>query len=252
MTSARRGCLGKRPARHDVRTFRLASVLDRSVLTAPPPARNWDEHLPSSLPMWKNDRIGDCAVAALAGMVMGWTSLHGPRAQAVSDEDVLAMYSAISGYRADDKSTDRGADMLAAMAYMRRYGLGGHKIGAFVKVEHRDREEVKIAINLFGSVYTGVNLPVAAQRIGTWVGPADLTGINAPDSWGGHAMGVGHYDHSGVVFKTWGGYQPADWAWWGDYVEEAYGIISPDWVDGTTPAPNGLDIDKVRAELAAL
>lgn len=243
--------LGKQAPRHDPRTFRFAHLLDRAALAAPPPACNWDTALPTTLPMWHNDAIGDCTIASLAGMIMRWSSLHGTPV-VLTDDDVIATYSAITGYDPADPNTDQGGNMLDVLRYVRAHGIAGHTIGGFCSVNHRDREEVEIAIQVFGGLYVGASLPLTAQRHGAWHGPVDLTGDSAPGSWGGHALSSAKYDHGGLTFITWGGHQVADWPWADAYVDECYGIISEDWVSGKVPAPNGLDIERVRAALASL
>jgi hypothetical protein len=199
-----------------------------------------------------NNLYGDCAFAAMGHAVQTWTADNGAETT-VTDAAVLAAYAGCTGFDPNDPSTDNGTTLLAALRWWRTTGVGGHKIGAFAKVDHHNIAHVKAAIDLFGGVYTGAALPRTAQGESRWVGPkGSLTGDNAPWSWGGHALWTPHYDRSGVGMRTWGRIRGADWQWWIDYVDECYAPISDDWLTDAKPAPNGLDLAKLRAYLAAL
>jgi hypothetical protein len=43
-----------------------------------------------------------------------------------------------------------------------------------------------------------------------------------------------------------------EWAAFPLYVEEAYGIIAPEWVNDTTKAPNGFDMASLVQDLNAI
>jgi hypothetical protein len=153
----------------------------------------------------------------------------------------------------DDPSTDQGVVLLDALRYWRNVGISGHKVGAYMKVDHHNIDHVKIAINLFGGVYMGANLPASAQGKPQWSGGRGvLRGDDAPGSWGGHCMWAPKYDRSGVGFVTWGTRQPADWQWWVDYVDEAFAVVSIDWVSGSKTAPNGFNLAKLQSYLTSL
>lgn len=234
--------LGRLPPRHDTRTLHLASFL-RYPLPAYPPLRDWNSKLPSDLGMMQNDRYGDCGFAGQAHAVQTWTSDTGP-VVTLPDQAVLDAYAACTGFDPDDPSSDQGVVLLDALKHWRKVGIGGHTISAFVKVDHHNLDHVKAAINLFGGLYMGANLPLAAQKSGLWIGHArgPLRGDHAPGSWGGHCMWAPTYDRSSVTFVTWGRRQRADWQWWLDYVDEAYACIAHDWVSDGVRAPNGFDL----------
>ena len=242
--------LGKHPPRHDVRTLHLANFL--TGLPASPPLRDWNRGLPSDLGMMANDQYGDCGFAGQAHAVQTWTSDTG-KPVALPDAVVLGAYAGCTGFSPGDPSSDQGVVLLDALSYWRKTGIGGHKIGAYVKVDHHNLDHVKAAINLFGGVYMGAALPTAAQHQTSWVGPRGaLRGDDAPGTWGGHCMWAPAYDASHVTFVTWGQRQVADWQWWLDYVDEAYACVSVDWVTGAKTAPNGFDLSKLNSYLARL
>jgi hypothetical protein len=209
-----------------------------------------DEHVPDEISQYGNDTVGDCTAAAVAYMIETWTS----HASVITTTDAIELYSGVTGYVPGRPETDNGASMLSVLKTWRNrgdVGVAGHKLDAFVTVCHDAIDHVIAAINLFGSIYVGARLPLTAQSAGTWRGPSDLHGENTPDSWGGHCLACSRCDRTGGWFRTWGRLQRFEWAWWSAYVDECYAPISPDWIHGET-TPNGLDLPKLRALLAAL
>lgn len=244
--------LGRLPSKPDARTARMVDFVALSTLPASPPARDWTNRLPADLGMMRNDQVGDCAYASAAHMVQVWSSQRG-QTVTIPDDDVVAAYSAGTGYDPRDPSTDKGASMLDVCKQWRTAGIGGHRIGAFVKVDPRDQEHVRAAVSLFGAVYVGCNLPLRAQdqRGALWE-PLGTGGFDAAGSWGGHAVACAAYDHRGPQLLTWGARQAATWDWWAAYVDEAYACLSAEWVTGAAPAPSGVDVAGLQDYLARL
>ncbi|GAC1378502.1 MAG: hypothetical protein NVSMB4_08170 [Acidimicrobiales bacterium] len=239
--------LGKGPVRVDPRTLRAGDYL---ATTTPPDRVDWL----SSVPQWSvfgNDRVGDCTCATVGHYVQQWTVNSGHAEVTLADSDVLAAYSAITGYNPADPSTDRGAVELDALNYWRNTGVGEHKITAYVRINERDWQEVRQGIATFGALYLGVALPITAQRQ-TGNGPWDVvstTGDGAPGSWGGHAIHVGAYDPDGLDVITWGRRQRMTWAFFGAYVDEAYAVIGPDFIGASGHSPNGFDLSTLQDDL---
>ena len=80
--------LGRLPPRTDVRTLRLGRYVDRAKLPPPPP----DLDLASAVhdwPMYANDRIGDCTIAAAAHMIEAWTAPARGTAVEVGEQPVI-------------------------------------------------------------------------------------------------------------------------------------------------------------------
>lgn len=245
------GKLGKLAVRYDTRTMHMADYVNLRSMPANPPARDWTEGMPADLGMMLNDQIGDCAYAAPGHMVQVWTANRGAMVT-LADSAIEKAYEA-TGYRPGQPQTDNGSVMLDVCKQWRTDGIGGHKVGAFVKVDHRDQEHVRAAINLFGGVYVGANLPQRAQMQlqfnATWDVRGTLHGVDSPGSWGGHAMGCGTYDRNGPTLLTWGKRQAATWSWWLAYVDECYALVSMDWVSGAALAPSGVDVAGLNAAL---
>lgn len=244
--------LGKLPPRRDPRTLRLASYLSSASVPsyrAPPPARDWADH-EHAFDVLGNDRVGNCAFAAQAHLVQCFAAANG-RTALIGRAAVMDAYSRVTGYDPTEPATDRGTVLLDALRDWRKNGIDGHKIAAYVKVEP-SRREIEAAINLCGGIYVGASLPLAAQHQTVWdVAPAgghDRTYTQG--SWGGHAFGTVAYSRTGLVGVTWGKLKVMTWEWAFSYLDELYAPISDDWIAGDA-APNGFDLERLRADLAA-
>ena len=99
--------LGKLSPRHDPRTLHLANYLHPDVLPKIPVQKDWSGKVPS-WPMMANNAIGDCTTAAAGHMIMEWTANAGTEI-VPSDTDIIAAYSAISGYDPQTGANDNGA-----------------------------------------------------------------------------------------------------------------------------------------------
>lgn len=244
------GRLGRNPVKFDARTFQASKYM-RAV--SPPPASvDWQSPVPV-YGMFKNDVLGCCTIAADGHFVQEWTFDATSNEVTVSDADIITAYSAVSGYDPATGANDNGANELDVLNYLKKTGLGGHKIAAFVQLDVKNKDQLKQAINVFGGIYIGVNMPISAQNQTDNGRVWDAEGGNngEPGSWGGHAVHCGKYDDSQIECVTWGERQPMTWAFWDKYVEEAYAILSVDFLNGGKD-PQGFDIATLTNDLAAV
>jgi hypothetical protein len=240
--------LGKKPKRTDKRTLKLARYLKRERLTLPPPALDWG--MQSNYPMYLNDEIGDCTCASAAHQIITWNSASGNFAPDPSTKDVIAAYSAVSGYDPATGENDEGAVMLDVLNYWRKVGIGGHKITAYVEADRTNIVELELATHLFGGLYVGLALPLEADRQKVWdVTDAEFEGTATPGSWGGHAVHLDQYDAYGPVIRTWGKRQRMTWQWLLSYADEVYCCISTDWIGKSGLAPNGFDLVQLERDI---
>jgi hypothetical protein len=240
--------LGKAPVRVDVRTLSLARYVDHAKLPEPPAVWDGTTHV-SDWPMYANDRIGDCTCAAAGHMIEAWTAAAHGHATEVSQQSVLTFFDRVK--IVDPQTGEEGAVELDVLNAWRHRGLARHKIGAFARVSVSDHRLVRAAASLFGGVYIGLQLPVTAQNQERWDWTHSLTGPARPGSWGGHAVNVVRYDPSGLTLVTWGKLQEMTWAFWSRYCDEAYAIISADFLEHGH-APSGLDVAALKADLALI
>lgn len=240
--------LGRLPTKHDPRTLKLARYLT-SALPPAPPEHDYTAKV-TAWGMMGNDTVGDCTVAAAGHEVEAWTA-YATQEHEVTTAEVLAAYSAITGYDPARPETDQGAFCLDVLKYWRSHGIAGHMIGSFVAVDPTRADELATALWLFGSVYLGLDLPVSAKSQAIWDVPAGgPVGDGAPGSWGGHAVCLQAYDADGAVIVTWGETRRVTWAFLATYCSEAYALLSPDWFSTDGTAPSGFDWETLNTDLA--
>jgi hypothetical protein len=204
-----------------------------------------------SWPMSLNDQLGDCTIAAANHTQMAWNQYANGSNTAWSDNTCLEAYEAIGGYVPGDPSTDNGCVMQDVLDYWRKTGIGGDKILAFGALRNWTRSVRVQALYTFGSIYTGVNLPESAE-----------TQFEDHTAWvpAGGSIAGGHCINQQaellaldeVRYITWGAVQPANRAWVMDYVEEAWCIISQDFIEANGENPDGFNLGAMNAELSGL
>jgi hypothetical protein len=238
--------LGKLPAKSDPRTLMLTRYVDRAALPVPPATLDLTRGV-REWPMYANDRLGDCTCAAAGHMIEAWTAAADGEALEVTESAVVHAFEEVKV--TDPVTGEEGAVELDVLKYWRATGIAQHKIGAFARVSKHDHELLQTSAYLFGGLYIGLQLPETAQDQAVWDWTHRLTGPAAPGSWGGHAVDVVCYDEHTLTVVTWGALKEMTWSFWDRYVDEAYCLLSKDFLRGRT-APNGFDLAALKKELA--
>lgn len=244
--------LGKMPPRFDDRTLLFSSYLTRGL--KPPPlsidyakaVKNW--------PMFGNDQYGDCTCAAAGHMIEDWTANTSVE-RTPAESAILAAYNHFAHGVAD-----AGANMLDVLKYWRTSGIGQDKIKAFTQLELHNNLEAQDAVYFFGSCYIGLGLPDFAVAPGTdflrtpWiVPPKGPIGNAAPNPNNGHCVPAVAYDPRNLWIVTWGALKPMSWQFYATYADEAFAVLSIDWVNKhLKKAPPGLNLKALEADLAAV
>ena len=162
-------------------------------------------------------------------------------------------YEAVSGYNPATGQNDNGARMQDVLSYWRKTGIAGHKILAFAQVDDTNVSLLDTALATFGALYVGINFPGSAMTQFNQGKPWDV--VPGATIEGGHAIHVGSYDPAGPVgwkLVTWGAIQGMTQAFWDRYVEEAWIVITPEWLNTNGTSPAGLDLHGLGEDLAAL
>jgi hypothetical protein len=242
--------LGKLPARFDKRTLKLSNYLGTSLPVAPA-SQSWLSKI-SSWPMMANDTVGDCTCAGIGHGVQLWSTYAQTVPLVPTDQQVLDLYSAITGYNPSDSSTDRGANLLDVLNYCRNIGFLGNKIYGYVQVNTKIQQQVRLAIYLFGLVYCGVQLPVGVQGKDTWDIPKKqrLVGDWACGSWGGHCVDGVKYDTTGISVISWGKVIPVSWNFFTTYFDEAYAVLSPEFINQKGLSPDNFNLEQLTEDLS--
>jgi len=202
-------------------------------------------------PMYLNDKIGDCTIAGAAHMIQAISKYGQGVIQTLTDDDVVSAYEANTGYDPSTGANDDGAVMQDVLNYWRKTGIGGHNILAFAEVDVNNTDEIRNALSTFGALYIGINFPDSAMEQFDSGKPWDVQdGANLD---GGHAIHGGFYDVNGnYKVTTWGAIQEMTPAFWNEYVEEAWVVITPEWLNAAGTSPSGLNLNQLGEDLAEL
>jgi hypothetical protein len=212
----------------------------------------------SSWPMYLNDLLGDCTIAEEAH-AFGALSMYGSGTEAVfSDSVITSTYSRVGGYVMGDASTDNGCVMSSVLADARAVGMVDtsgkqHKLVAYAKMGN-PADEVLLGqlLDVFGTVDVGFNVQASIETEfsngGVW------TYTPGEPFIGGHCVALQHRASAGsqhgiLQYITWGATQWADFGWQANCVEEAWAVISIDWVQANGTTVEGLDIQQLLADM---
>ena len=236
---------GKRPARYDPRTLKLAKYLTPA-LTPPPLRCRWSRGFNINWGMMLNDDVGDCTEAAKGHTIQTLTMDNGRRIT-VPDSVVLAQYEANGGYNPNDPSTDQGEDELTTLNIWRKSDFGGFTLTAYADPSPTNQLHVMQAIYLFGGVYIGFQVPQSAMDQND---AGETWDVVTPDGGivGGHAVWVPDYDDVGLWCITWGMLQRMTWNFFFTYVDEVHALLVPAWLNAKNIAPNAVDLAALTAD----
>jgi hypothetical protein len=202
-----------------------------------------------SWPMYGNDRIGDCTAACAGHQVQAWTRYTGTEVD-VPEDEIIQLYSAVSGYDPATGANDNGAVIQDVLTYWRKSGIpvAGHNILAFAQL--KDLSRVHDALWMFGSVYLGFNCPQSA--LDQFDADQPWTVVPGSPIAGGHAVPLQHSGPDGYQVVTWGRLQGMDQAFLDAYAEEAWVVITADWLNANGHTPEGLDLQQLGQDLSDL
>lgn len=180
-----------------------------------------------------NTSWGDCTCASDGHIAIQQTAYGLGRADVVTNADALRAYAAISGFNPGDgppgsNPTDRGATVLSALEYLRKTGMCGFKIVAHGSLDVKNLPAVKHAVEEFGALSIGIDLPKSAMAQFNAGQPWTVVPGGSPSD-GGHCVMVAGFDSAWVYVVTWGMVVPMSWGFWDAYVDEAYAVISELW-----------------------
>jgi hypothetical protein len=204
----------------------------------------------SSWPMYLNDQLGDCTCAAVGHAIQAFTA-YASAEVTIPSNSVLSLYEAVGGYVPGDPSTDQGCNEQDILTYWNKTGVNGHKISAFAEIgDYTNVAKLRQALYLFGTVYLGIQCPASAQE--QFENHEPWTYVPGSEIEGGHAIVLQEAKGSDMSIVTWGALQAMQPSFAEHYIEEAWVIITPDWI-----AKNGNDIDgfnlaSLQADFASL
>jgi hypothetical protein len=248
---------GRKPAVHNRRTFRSGLVLARHLDNLGPAPTATNDYTAavekrvggsSDWGMMGNDNAGDCVFADDGHELMIITANTGEIVIPTTAQ-ILAQYSAETGYNPDDPSTDNGADETTDCSYLVSNGLLGYKADDTAMVDPTNLDHVTWLIQLFGACKFGVNW--TQQMMDQFNSGQIITADPNGEVLGGH-------DVPGVLRQgdkwwivTWGERVPVDPGFIAA-AEEAHGLLWCNWCNSQGVSPPGLDLAALDGDLKAL
>lgn len=243
--------LGKKAAKLDQRTLQYKkyayNLATPDKYTLPNDLQNFD------FGTMLNDSLGDCTCAAIGHAIQVWTYLAKYKMLTVPDSAVLSLYEAVGGYTPSDPSTDGGAIELDVLNYWTKNPVLDNILSAYVALKASSQEELQAAVYYFGGAYIGLQLPQSAQNQDLWSVPfffGKNIGNGKAGTWGGHAVFIVGYNATGPICITWGKQKQMTWGFYQAYCDEAYALLSPDWIKANSSSPTGLNLTALQNDLA--
>lgn len=249
--------LGRKPAVHTLRTMRSALAMARALDPlgdAPPTSIDYvsavNAQSPGGWMMLGNDEWGDCVEAAEGHYLMLRTANTG-QIVVPTTQQTLALYSAETGFNPDNPNTDQGTDETSDCQYMVSTGFLGHKADATGSIDPYDYDHLRWAVQLFGGVHIGANLPQSAMEQFDAGQPWTVV-QNDGGIVGGHDPLLVKYDGTWCYVVTWAKLQPVAPDWIARYVDEAHVQLFGDWIEDNQNSPSGFDLQALLSDLRSL
>lgn len=215
--------------------------------TPPPDTLDyWAKAAASVAQVYGNDQWGDCVIASAMHEVGLWSGNE------TGSPAVGNTTEAVNTYHSWCGAGDNGCVITSVLDNTRSVGIPvngvPHKIDDYVAVDWTNPLLVKVAIEIFGSLKLGINLPQA------WTSTNTTWDVTNTGIVGGHDVPAGGFTPQGVRIATWGGLVTITWPAFTSrtWLEEAYCPLSPDWYARANVAPSGIDAATLRADLAML
>ncbi|AHH98343.1 hypothetical protein [Kutzneria albida] len=243
--------LGRRPHDPQRPALKLAHYLTGVVPSHPSSAdfgskvANWE--------MLGNDQWGDCGPAAACHMRMQVSQYLTGTALNLITDDALALYKLCNpDFDPSAGTGDNGVVLADMLAQLQAHGIRGVKPLAYAKVNVSDPDELRAAIDLFGSVLLGVDLETAQQQQTDNHMPWNYV----PSSqWGGHAvLGVAFTSAgtgSDIAVVSWGTEIGMTQTFERRQISEAWVVIWPEHL-GSIEFQQGVNLPALAAGYTAL
>jgi hypothetical protein len=202
---------------------------------------SYTKRLPSGLwGMLGNDQYGDCVLVAIANGKNTQAANAGKPTTSYTTDQVLGWYSAVTGFKKSDPSTDNGTDPVEALDWAVKQGL----VAAHGQVNLQDDSHVAAALYLFGGIQIALDFPEAWQSTSNW----DVTSSAIV---GGHMTVLSGYDATvNHDVETWAEIVRLTNRARKKYGQAGYVIITNEWLAANGKTIQGLDIAGLKAASA--
>ena len=262
------GLYGRRPHDPSRPALQIGNYLT-VVVPAHPIAADYLARLNGGWMVLGNDEAGDCNAVTWANTRRLVTTCLTTRGYYPTQAEVWAFYESQNpGFNPDGSpdtdgpgsSADNGMSIQVGLERLVKVGgPDGVKALGFAKVDHTNPAEVKAAIALTGSVWTGINVQSSNQ---------DEFSDDEPWTWqvgvqpeGGHAILVGGYGTPAAgsdpalggdeKFITWGAETSFTDEFWANGVDECWCVIWPEHL-GSEEFLAGVDLQALATDYEAI
>lgn len=238
-------------------TLSLGDHLGSTTTWPKVPAQGWEHApVPIILDMLGNDQIGDCVIAAAMHYIQNETANIG--SPLVPTKTLaLTTYSAITGYDPADPSTDQGTVYESQLfPYWQTTGIpmldkAGkvvlHKIVGFAALDLTSVAQQRYASYVFGGILWGIQCPQSAMtNTANWI--YDPT---SPIE-GGHGVNSMGQGADGWHMNSWGKLIPGQWGFTRALADEAYVVVTENWLNAQGKSPSGLDLNGLIGAMKTL
>ncbi len=212
-------------------------------------------------PMYWNDTLGSCTCAAIGHMIQAWTAYAGKPEVTVPDNNVLDMYSAVSGYNPHNGQHDDGANMQDVLSYMNHTGIADssghvHKVAAYAALrDPTDVWQLARVLYTFGSAYIGINCPQSA--LDQYHASTPWTVVDGSPIAGGHAIPIQRRRPIGssvgiLDYITWAKEQKVTLGFHRKYSEEVWAVVTEDWIEANGRTVNGVSLNQLLSDMSTV
>jgi hypothetical protein len=229
-----------------------------------PPTITWTKGLPDELGGLHNAYdpadptglvVGDCTIACILHIIQVFLFNTTGRFWTNAELSPVALkyYSLWCGYVQGDPSTDQGGNIQTVLTNWMTQGIelpDGtlHKISGLIEIDPTNEIELREAIAICGAVDFGADIPDAYDQIN----PGDSWLPNQGPPTGGHCFFGSDFVPAELVMDSWGFKVPMPPPAVSQYVDEAYAILSTDWIAKTGRSPFGMSAADIDAMMAPL
>lgn len=223
---------------------------------AVPTSCSYTDKLPRDLGMMLNNQLGDCAEAGYGHALQVWSVASGKPCLTAPDSAIEALYGT-QGYVPGNPSTDRGTVLQSLLTYLVQTALPvGElpKIAGFVEIDPTNEDDLNRATYESGLLYLGMNVPAYAEGALDSLGSTlDVSSSGDQTIVGGHCVISAGYRPGFREFISYGNAAYAmTTAYWKQYVDECYAVITEEFCDATGRTPLGISLAEWDAQMNAI
>ena len=240
--------LGRKKRTFNPKIAHMSAILGARKAIIPPPSVDWTHGI-NNFGIMLNDNLGDCTCAGIYHAIQIW-SANTLIEQTEPDNVVLSLYEQACGYKPGDESTDNGGVEQDLLSYCVNTGVPlsngqREKFLCFIEVDPRNINDVKTTIDEFGLAYIGIDVPNSLYDQNgdpklVWdVDPNDTS------TEGGHCIILVGYDADGATVISWGQKYKMTWAFFRQFTDEVYAIVSQNWINSQGKTPLGLTVEEL-------